>query len=455
MRRRLRLLALVPLVLLASVFGGWRTAPAPELLEIAATPDRAEVPAGARTRVTVRVTTVAEARPDEAEVPVHVGVVLDTSGSMRGEPLARAQAALHTVVDGMRDGDRLTLVTFDSRAQVLLPATRMDDVDLDEVHARIDAIVAEGTTDLEAGLAVALSELASGRVLGQLERIVLIGDGMPNQVEQLPSLRETMRSASIALTALGVGLDYDEVLLGELARATGGRFHHVDDDAALAEIVAAEVLGAQQLVAAAVRLTLASGPGVELVEVIGAPALPPGAHRTSVVLSDLAAGQRQDVFVELDVTPREGSREVELLDAIVEYDDRDGGAERRWQRTYVAMPVGAATTALALRDPEVAAGSTAARAAAATITAIAMARDGDVVAADALLIENEQRLQTAGGDAPSAAPRLKAQAEQIQQLRSELARNPDRRAVGDDARWRRASKGANAVSSDLLQARDQ
>src|SRR6185436_11493963 len=56
--------------------------------------------------------------------PLQLAVVIDRSGSMKGERLANAIAAAVGTVERMREGDTVTVVTFDTEAQIIVPPTR-------------------------------------------------------------------------------------------------------------------------------------------------------------------------------------------------------------------------------------------------------------------------------------------------------------------------------------------
>ncbi len=461
MPRRTRVLRLLPLLAvpaLLSVFGRTKPPADPELVTLAATAEREALPAHTATRVAVRIESAAATRAEDVSVPVNLALVLDTSGSMVGAPIEEARAALHSVVDQLRPQDHLTIVTFDSRAQVVLPRVRIDDADRDEIHERIDAVAARGTTDLAAGLATALHQLEPEREPGDLDRLVLVGDGVPNDASALPGYVGHAQAMGVAITALGVGLDYDEVLLGQLARDTGGRFHHADCGEELATLLADEVFGAQRQVAGNVRLALSTGPGVTIARVVGATAEMTGVHAYQVVLGDLAEGQRQDTYVELEVAPQQPGTTVELLDAIVSFDDRVGGVGRLERRSFIAMPVSTDAAVLALADTEVHTGLVAARAAAATIDAIALSRKGAFDQAERLLEDNHDALhavEQANGD-DGRVPQLQQQRDEITRLRGELHHFRSAVAASPTAprgpELERAAKTANENAADLLQA---
>lgn len=460
-RRNSRAVHLIGLGLVAATTAVFshrdRTPEDPELVSLVATADREAIVAGHATTTVVRLEVAAATRTDDAELGVNLGLLLDTSGSMAGEPIEQARAAVHALVDELRPQDRLTVVTFDSRAQLVQASAKIDDVDLRSLHARIDEIRAEGTTDLAAGLGTLLAQLNGSPTVGDLDRIVIVGDGVPNDARPIAGQVEAARQAGYAITTLGVGLDYDEVLLGEVARNSGGRFHHLECGADLSGSFAAELFGAQRQIAANVSLQLSTGPGVTIERVVGHGATMSGVHQHAVVLGELAEGESQEVFVELAVDAAEHGTTLELLDAVVTYDDRVGGAGRLERRAFSSMPVSADLAVLALRDADVERGVVAARAAAATIDAIAMARRGDLDGADSLLHANEQELSRSvagngGEDMHEGA--LVRQRDELIRLRGEV-RNvaaPKAAAPEPSAGYRRVAKEANATAVELLQA---
>jgi hypothetical protein len=118
----------------------------------------------------------------------------------------------------------------------------------------------------------------------------------------------------VAITALGLGLEYDETLLGQIAQASGGSFRRLEDGDEIAEAFVDEVFSVQRLVASNIVLSLQPGPGVEIRRVLGQAVQPAGGTR-SIVLGELSENQQQDVFVELGVSGHRAGANIELLDA--------------------------------------------------------------------------------------------------------------------------------------------
>jgi Mg-chelatase subunit ChlD len=62
-------------------------------------------------------------RPIGRQRPLHLVVAIDTSGSMRGQPIAAAIRAAGRLVDAVGTNGQVGLVAFSSRAEVVQPLT--------------------------------------------------------------------------------------------------------------------------------------------------------------------------------------------------------------------------------------------------------------------------------------------------------------------------------------------
>ncbi len=57
----------------------------------------------------------------QVRMPVHFALVLDCSGSMHGKKLRSVKDAVQVVIDHLSPADAITIVTFSSRAQTIVP----------------------------------------------------------------------------------------------------------------------------------------------------------------------------------------------------------------------------------------------------------------------------------------------------------------------------------------------
>lgn len=357
---------------------------APVELEVAADTANRFVEADEPGEVLARIRIHSPESGDSERPRANIGLVVDTSGSMEGDPIVQARGAALALLGDLRDGDVLSIVVFGSAPEVLVPATILDAQARTRIRGDIERMKATGTTDLAGGLQVGLQQVQSQARTGEINRIVLVSDGVPNDESAIVGMAQQARNVGVPITTLGLGLEYHETLLGQIAQDSGGKFHFVEDPTKVAAVFREEVLSIDQLAARGVALTLTPGPGVTIVEVPGFSA---GYNGRSMVLGlpDLAEGETQQVVVRLAVSEHRSGANVELLDGVVTYADARTGAGMQ-QRTFMSVRATDDADELAKGvDLEVAVAAARATTASATLQIVSMARGGDVKGAHAML----------------------------------------------------------------------
>ena len=351
--------------------------------------------------------------------PINVVLVMDSSGSMEGEAIADARHAALALVDGLSDGDHLAVVTFDSQARVLVPSMTIDSKSRADARARVETMAAHGTTDLAGGLALGLGEAGRGYLGDGVNRLVLLSDGVPNDDTQVANLAQQAAGMRVAITALGLGLEYNETLLAALARQSGGKFHFIEDSDQVAAVFHDEVLRLERVVAKNLALTLLPGPGVTITGVLGHSGAATGNRGVSIGLGDLGEASHRDLIVQLRVGPHRAGASLELMDAVLGFQDAVAGAGQLERRVFVsAKTSGDAQAVAASRDLEVERQIARALADAATLDAIALARQGQLAAAIAVIDRAEP---AARGDANQLDDdELRTQADGLVKLRKAL-----------------------------------
>lgn len=167
-----------------------------------------------------------------ARADANLTFVIDTSGSMR-EPgrLDLVQDALHTLVDRLRPTDSVAIVAYSSNARLLremTPVSRKADL-----HRAIDRLEAGSNTNLESGMTVGYREARRAYRAGATNRVILASDGLANtgSTKSGPILAKVSDEAAkgISLLCVGVGSDYGDTLMEELADHGDGRAVYVSE----------------------------------------------------------------------------------------------------------------------------------------------------------------------------------------------------------------------------------
>jgi len=256
-------------------------------------------------------------------MPVDVAMVMDTSGSMSGwHKIAYAKLAAQELVGSLRPGDRFSLVTFSDRARVLLPSQQVGD--RSNILSTIDRIQEGGGTNMYDGISTGLEQLRSGDE-GYVRRLLLLSDGHANVgISDATSLSSLARQASVAdvsTSTIGLGLDFNEDLLANMADAGGGSYHFVDQAPQLAAIFEEELYAMTRTVARDVTVRMDLPPGVSVVDTYGYTDTSDG-QGWRIYLGDIYAGQERKIVLRLD-HPAADAGTLQLAGVTLDYEDLD------------------------------------------------------------------------------------------------------------------------------------
>lgn len=259
-------------------------------------------------------------------MPLNLCLVIDRSGSMEGEPLEYVKRACGHVVDLLDQNDVLSVVTFEERVDIVMPARRVLNKGLIKEH--INRILPGNTTNIYDGLVAGCSQVASVRSEGYINRVVILTDGEPTAgVKDYPSIvgcAAEQRTRGITVTALGFGPEYNEELLAGLAKRGGGNYYYIARPELIPEVFRTELEQLLTTVAKNIRLRLVMSRWTELRQVYNQqPIL--GPRTAEIQLPDLERGASQRTLVELGFGRRPaGTYRVARVE--VTYDDCLSGA---------------------------------------------------------------------------------------------------------------------------------
>jgi VWFA-related protein len=137
---------------------------------------------------------------DADRVPVSLGIALDTSGSMIGEKIVAAQAALNRfLVDLLGAEDEVFLYRFDSRPDLISSWTK----DRRAVGQSLGAVKPMGGTAIYDTVAEAIPLAQSGG--NKKKALVVISDGNDTSSHtRVPQLQQVIRESEVLVYAIGI-----------------------------------------------------------------------------------------------------------------------------------------------------------------------------------------------------------------------------------------------------------
>ncbi|MBL9186133.1 MAG: VWA domain-containing protein [Opitutaceae bacterium] len=255
--------------------------------------------------------------------PVNLALVIDRSGSMAGDKIAKAREAALEAVQRLAPDDIVALVVYDTTVQTLVPAQRVGDGR--RLERAIRGIEVAGNTALYGGVARGAEEVRRHMEDRRfVNRVILLSDGLanvgPSSPEELGRFGASLVKEGISVTTVGLGLGFNEDLMTRLAQRSDGNTYFVEHSADLPRIFAAELGDVLSVVARRVVIEIDFPAGVRPLNFVGRDGTIRG-QRAELTLNQLYGGQEKFALVEVEVSPSRPGAEIEIAQARVSYED--------------------------------------------------------------------------------------------------------------------------------------
>jgi Ca-activated chloride channel homolog len=159
--------------------------------------------------------------------------LIDVSGSMNSpDKLGILKTGFKTLVDNLRNQDKIAIVTYAGEAGVLLQST--DGSEKEKIKNAIDKLGAGGTTAGAAGISTAYEIAKEHFIVDGNNRVILGTDGDFNvgttSTDELIALIEEKRETGIYLTVLGVGGgNLNDHMMEQIANKGNGNYEYIDN----------------------------------------------------------------------------------------------------------------------------------------------------------------------------------------------------------------------------------
>jgi len=269
-------------------------------------------------------------------------LVLDRSTSMQGERLQRAKEAAMYIIDRLSEDDTFSLVVFSDRAETLLSGRRR----LNKAMAKsvVSTIGSWGGTEILQGLLAGLNEIEKCRLPNSINHLILLTDGQTYGDEAgCLEQAELARQRQISITTLGLGTDWNDELLDQIAARSGGTSAYIDSPAKIIEVFRDRIHSLGSVLARELTLTLRLGKEVKVREVFRvSPYITRLEEREGVFPLGLLESHKGDVFLIDMLIPPHPAGQHRLVRAEVVGDIPALGRqkERTWQEITVNFTEG-------------------------------------------------------------------------------------------------------------------
>lgn len=245
-----------------------------------------------------------EKQTEKKRVPLNISLVLDRSGSMSGNAMKFAKDAAKFVVKQLSSEDYLSIVNYDDIVEVTSPSQQVKNKEL--LIEKIDKITSRNMTNLSGGTLEGYKQVAGTKKSNYVNRVLLLTDGLANtgitnpiQLNKIASGK--FQEEGIALSTFGLGSEYDEDLLTQMAESGRGNYYYIDKADRIPEIFAKELDGLLNVVAQNTAVTIELPSGVKCEKVYGYPHIEENGKIT-VALNDIFTKEDKVFLLKVKIT---------------------------------------------------------------------------------------------------------------------------------------------------------
>ena len=161
------------------------------------------------------------------DLPLNLCLVLDRSGSMSERPLEMVKEAAIGIIEKLKPGDRISVVSFDHRAKVVVPNQLVNNII--PIKQKIRLMVADGGTSIDEGMRLGIKEIAYHKQ-HCVSRIFLLTDGENEHGDnkRCIKLAELASEYNITIDTLGFGEHWNQDILEQISDSAQGTLAYIE-----------------------------------------------------------------------------------------------------------------------------------------------------------------------------------------------------------------------------------
>lgn len=202
-------------------------------------------------------------KPRSHTTPLNLALVLDRSTSMKGVRLDKVKIAAQQIIEQLSPDDILSVVSFSDRADVIIPASPVREKT--EKQAIVSMMRADGGTEIFQGLSAGFEQCRRFVGARKVNHLILLTDGRTfGDEDQCLELAERAAKQGIAISAMGIGEEWNDNFLDTLASITGGTSAYVNAPSAVIRFLNERVRSLGNAYAERIHLSVAPDADVVL-----------------------------------------------------------------------------------------------------------------------------------------------------------------------------------------------
>lgn len=252
-------------------------------------------------------------------IPLNICLVLDCSTSMKGEKLETVKETAIQLIRKLKPHDIFSLVTFNDRAEVIIPSSKQANFHKMENHIR--PLQVSGGTEILQGLQAGLNEVKRYRNPKYINHIILLTDGHTYGDEQACyALAKNAVENNISISGMGIGSDWNDIFLDNLTNLTAGHCMLVSSPYDIERLLTEKFINLSNIFAENVTLEFSMDEGVKINCAFRLqPETDPLNSENPILLGPIFQKMPLSVLVEFTIDPQPSQKtEITLLQGQLE-----------------------------------------------------------------------------------------------------------------------------------------
>jgi len=187
-------------------------------------------------------------------LPLNISLVIDVSGSMKGQKIKYAVEAAKLVVTSLSEDDWVSIITFSDEAEAIVSSTK--GFNKAAIFSALDRIRTLSGTRMQHGMEMGIREMRKAGFSGKANRMIILTDGETEGEEWCRTIALQEKENNVVISTLGIGEKYNEYLLDDISSATLGSFFHLKAPEQISHIFQSEIIDASAAALSNVTLSL-------------------------------------------------------------------------------------------------------------------------------------------------------------------------------------------------------
>ena len=243
---------------------------------------------------------------DDEAIKQHVDmvIVLDQSGSMQGQKIQYAREAIQNLLSGLSAGDRFALIGYADGVWKYSQLTEINKKTQQNFQSIVYNLQPGGNTNLGGGLQEGIQTLLRAPARGNVQKVVLISDGLANRGIVEPNALGNLASIAVenefAISTVGVGQDFNELVMTSIADRGAGNYYYLANPQTFAEVFQEEFQNSRSVVAHGVEIRIPLPQGASVKSASGYP-ITVNNNQAVIHPGDLLSGQSRTIFLTLQL----------------------------------------------------------------------------------------------------------------------------------------------------------